>query len=93
MDHNGYTYEIINDNEVRLTNLPSTFGDNDFIPKYAMYRDKRYTVTEIDFYFLVCYLKSLGNNNICHEKQKRDLSLFLDISILAFCACRQLSPK
>ena len=46
-NHNGNSYEIINDNEVRLTNLPRTFGDNDFIPKYAMYRDKRYTVTEI----------------------------------------------
>ena len=46
-NHNGNSYEIINDNEVRLTNLPSTFGDNDFIPKYAMYQDKRYTVTEI----------------------------------------------
>lgn len=46
-NHNGNSYEIINDNEVRLTNLPSTFGDNDFIPKYAMYQDKRYTITEI----------------------------------------------
>lgn len=46
-NHNGNSYEIINDNEVRLTNLSSTFGDNDFIPKYAMYQDKRYTVTEI----------------------------------------------
>lgn len=46
-NHNGNSYEIINDNEVRLTNMPRTFGDNDFIPKYAMYRDKRYTVTEI----------------------------------------------
>ena len=45
--HNGNDYEIINDTEVRLTRLSSSFSDNDFIPKYAMYRGQRYTVTEI----------------------------------------------
>ena len=46
-NHNGNIYEIINDEEVRLTNLSDGCSGEVYIPKYAKYNDKRYVVTAI----------------------------------------------
>ena len=70
-DHNGNLYEIIEGtNEVILRMLSCSCSGKVYIPKYAMYQEKQYTVTSIDGGEWQCYSRVNLNE---YDRRKKEI--------------------